>query len=66
MKNNRFKFIVNALKSSLFVLTLIVGLIVSMLIPLRPTYSENEKRELTKFPALTASSLADGSFFASM
>ncbi len=64
MKNNRFKFIVNALKSSLFVLTLIVGLIVSMLIPLRPTYSENEKRELTKFPALTASSLADGSFFA--
>lgn len=46
-----------------FVGLLILGLFVSLLIPLRPKFSENEKRELAKFPSFSFSSLADGSFF---
>ncbi len=46
-----------------FVGMLILGLFVSLLIPLRPKFSENEKRELAKFPSFSFSSLADGSFF---
>ena len=46
-----------------FVGLLILGLFVSILIPLRPKFSENEKRELAKFPSFSFASLADGSFF---
>ncbi len=42
---------------------LILGLFVSLLFPLRPKYSENEKRELATFPAFSFSSLASGDFF---
>ena len=37
--------------------------IVVWILPLRPTVSEVEKRELAKFPALTAEALLSGSFF---
>ncbi|MDO4381179.1 MAG: DHHW family protein, partial [Clostridia bacterium] len=46
-----------------FVGMLILGLFVSILIPLRPKFSEKEKRELSKFPSFSISALADGSFF---
>ncbi len=46
-----------------FVGMLVLGLFVSTLIPLRPSFSENEKRELAKFPSFSFSSLFDGSFF---
>ncbi len=37
--------------------------VVSFIIPLRPTVSEIEKRELAKFPAFSLEALADGSYF---
>lgn len=46
-----------------FVFLLILGLFVSLLIPLRPKFSENEKRQLASFPSFSFSSLVDGSFF---
>ena len=50
-------------KSVSFFLVLYVGAAVSFMIPLRPTYSASEKRELQKFPELTASALVSGSYF---
>ena len=46
-----------------FVGMLVLGLFVSLLLPLRPSFSENEKRELASFPSFSLSSLLDGSFF---
>ncbi len=37
--------------------------LVAMIIPLRPTYSENEKRELEKFPKFKLSALYSGKYF---
>lgn len=48
---------------SVFVGLLLLGLFVSLLIPLRPSFSENEKRELARFPSFSLSALFDGSFF---
>ena len=47
---------------SFFVL-LFVGALIALYLPLRPTYSEAEKRELTKFPKFSFSAVADGSYF---
>ena len=46
-----------------FFLLLFVGFLVALWLPLRPTYSEVEKRELTKFPKFSFSALASGSYF---
>ncbi|MCI7334026.1 MAG: DHHW family protein [Oscillospiraceae bacterium] len=46
-----------------FIGMLVLGLFVSLLLPLRPSFSENEKRELASFPSFSFSSLFDGSFF---
>lgn len=46
-----------------FFVVLYVLAVVGLMIPLRPTESENEKRELTPFPAFTLASFWDGSFF---
>lgn len=46
-----------------FISVLFVGMIVSLIIPLRPTVSDSEKRELAKFPEFSFTSLADGSYF---
>ena len=61
MKKERFKG-AKAVIISFFVL-LFLGAAVALVIPLRPDYSEAEKRELTKFPEFSFSALADGSFF---
>jgi len=45
----------------LAVLTLLT--LVSFIIPLRPTVSESEKRELTKFPAFSVETLLSGEYF---
>lgn len=37
--------------------------VLSLVIPLRPSVSETEKRELAKFPDFTLSALLDGSYF---
>lgn len=46
-----------------FFIILFAGACVALYLPLRPTYSESENRELTKFPTLTFASLFDGSYF---
>lgn len=46
-----------------FLLTLAVLTVVSFLIPLRPTFSNSEKRELTKFPEFSLEALVSGDYF---
>lgn len=48
---------------AVFICVLFVGMVVSLIIPLRPSFSESEKRELAKFPSFSFTSLADGSYF---
>lgn len=47
-------------------LLLIVVFVLGLLIPLRPSVSELEKRELTKFPKFTLSGMLDGSYFSEL
>lgn len=47
----------------LFCIALFSGFVLSQIMPLRPSYSEEEKRELAKFPKLSVSALASGSYF---
>ena len=58
-KNHSF----DARKILLFTISLGLLSIVSWIVPLRPTYSEFEKRELTKFPTFSIQALSDGSYF---
>lgn len=46
-----------------FVLTIGILSIIGFIIPLRPSYSETEKRELAKFPEFTVSAFFNGSYF---
>lgn len=46
-----------------FFLSLYAFAFISWLVPLRPDYSESEKRELTRFPSFSFAGLLDGSFF---
>ena len=46
-----------------FLVVIVIGAIVSLIIPLRPTVSENEKRNLATFPEVSTESFLDGSFF---
>jgi len=46
-----------------FLMVLCVLTVVAFIIPLRPTVSEAEKRELTKFPAFSAETLLSGEYF---
>ena len=47
----------------LFFLCLTLGMLFYLIIPLRPTYSEFEKRELASFPKFSVSALVSGSYF---
>ena len=46
-----------------FLVALTVLTAVSFIIPLRPTVSESEKRELTKFPVFSVETLLSGEYF---
>ncbi|MCM1365397.1 MAG: DHHW family protein [Faecalibacterium sp.] len=46
-----------------FFSVMFIGMFVAMLFPLRPTFSEQEKRELAKFPSFSLTALFDGTFF---
>ncbi|MDD5863335.1 MAG: DHHW family protein [Firmicutes bacterium] len=46
-----------------FLLVLAVLTAASFIIPLRPTFSESEKRELTRFPEFSVSALVSGDYF---
>lgn len=50
-------------KVCVFGITLLLCFIIGLLLPLRPTTSALEKRELTKFPEITWASFWDGSYF---
>ena len=50
-------------KILLFSLSIALLSVLSWILPLRPTYSDFEKRELTQFPAFSVQSLLDGSYF---
>lgn len=52
-----------AVKNVAFFATLYLGTFVAFIIPLRPTYSETEKRELKKFPTFSIETLKSGSYF---
>lgn len=47
----------------LFFLCLTLGMLFSLIIPLRPTYSDVEKRELAKFPEFSFTALVSGRYF---
>lgn len=50
-------------KIASFFIMLYLGTAVAFIIPLRPTYSETEKRNLAEFPKFSAQALASGSYF---
>lgn len=51
-------------KSIIFFTALFATMIFSLIIPLRPKTSVREKRDLTKFPEFSISTLANGEYFA--
>ena len=48
---------------TIFMVLLYLFTLISLIIPLRPTYSELEQRNLTKFPTPTLATLSNGEFF---
>ncbi len=50
-------------KIVVFLIVLIAGAVLSMIIPLRPTVSVNEKRTLTEFPKFSVESFLNGEYF---
>ncbi len=50
-------------KIASFLVTLYIGTVIAFIIPLRPTYSESEKRNLTEFPDFSIEALASGEYF---
>lgn len=52
-----------SIQITLFFLVLFVLAVISWIIPLHPTESEAEKRELAKFPAFSVRALATGDYF---
>lgn len=61
-KQNRPLF----LKAASFFIMLYIGTIIAFFIPLRPTYSETEKRNLKEFPEFSVNALLSGSYFNSI
>jgi len=53
----------HALRILTFAATMLIVAVIGVLIFLRPTESESEKRELTKFPELTWDALISGDYF---
>lgn len=51
------------LKVLLFSCTLLLGLVISLIPVLRPSFSERERRELTEFPEFTVEALQSGEYF---
>ena len=50
-------------KAALFFAALYIGTALAFAMPLRPSYSETEKRELAKFPKFSTNALLNGSYF---
>lgn len=63
LKRLRNLRIVNIWAVRVFFAVLFCVAVIALIIPLRPTFSETEKRELQKFPKFTFSSLLSGEYF---
>ncbi len=50
-------------KAASFFIMLYIGTAIAFIIPIRPTYSETEKRNLKAFPEFSIEALATGSYF---
>ena len=51
------------IKAAVFFCVLFCGMVFSLILPLRPTESLQEKRALTEFPDFSVENLLDGSYF---
>lgn len=51
------------IKIVLFFVALYAGFVISLIIPLRPSFSQVEKRELTQFPRFSVQTLFSGDYF---
>ncbi len=51
------------IKIASFFVTLYIGTVLAFIIPLRPTYSESEKRNLQRFPEFSVQTLFAGDYF---
>lgn len=63
LTNMRRLRILNVWYVRLFVVTALFMLVLSLIIPLRPKYSESEKRELARFPKFKFSAFFSGDYF---
>lgn len=63
ISNQRKLRILNIVYVRFFIFLLYGFFVISLIIPLRPKYSESEKRELARFPKFTVSSFFSGKFF---
>ncbi len=54
------------LKIASFFITLYIGTVFAFIIPLRPAYSESEKRDLAKFPNFTFETFVSGDYFSNI
>lgn len=52
-----------AAKAAVFFIVLYLGTFISFIIPLRPVYSDTEKRKLTEFPSFSLKALSSGEYF---
>lgn len=53
----------NIFKAATFFVTLYTIAVIAFILPLRPTYSETEKRELSAFPTFSLEALTSGDYF---
>lgn len=51
------------IKAAVFFTVLILSMVFSLILPLRPAESKLEKRKLAKFPAFSVETLLNGEFF---
>lgn len=51
---------------AVFLVSLCLLTILALILPLRPTYSEQERRDLTAFPTLKLSAVVSGSYFSDL
>ncbi len=62
-KIKKLKINTYVIRTMVFAIVLFLVFFIGLLFPLRPTFSESEKRELAKFPKFTFETLFNGSFF---